>query len=130
MDVTRDALFDEYDTTIVSVLHPEHGWTDPALVVIERGQRAVVMTAWNPGFARPSESENRRANERMLRELLATGHEVWRADGSAPDGTFVEEGWIVWGLPVGAGLAVATAFGQFAIYAYDESGMRVTVVCP
>jgi hypothetical protein len=130
MDVTRDRLFDEYDTTIVSVLHPQVGWTDPALVAIETRRSAVVMTAWNPGFVRPSLAENREANARLRTVLDATGHEVWRADGRAPDGTELEEGWIVWELPVSVGLAVAASFGQFAIYAYDESGLRVTVACP
>jgi hypothetical protein len=130
MDMTRSDLLDLYDTTLVSTLHPVHGWTDPALVAIERNQGAVVVTAWNPGVARPSVDENRRANEELLNQLLATGHEVWRADGRAPDGTFAEEGWIVWGLPMEQGVALAISFGQLAIYAYDETGQRVTVACP
>jgi hypothetical protein len=130
MDVTRQSLFDDYDTTIVSTVHPQYGWTDPALVAIERSQRGIVVTAFNPGHKRPTEAENRRANHQLHDVLLATGLEVWRADGRAPDGSFLEEGWIVWGLPVEAGLAVAAQFGQFAIYEYDEAGMRVTIACP
>jgi hypothetical protein len=130
MDLTREDLLDLYDTTIVSIQHPEHGCTDPALVAIERKQGAVVLTAWNPGLERPTEAENRQANERMLGELLATGHEVWRADGRAPDGTFEEEGWIVWGLALDQALVLALRFGQFAVYTFDDSGLRVTVACP
>ena len=130
MDATREQLFDLYDTTIVSALDPDHGWTDPALVAIARGRSALVMTAWNPGHQRPSESDNRRANDVMRQELAATGREVWRADGRAPGGAFSEEGWLAWGLPVDVGLAIAARYGQFAIYAYDETGLRVTVACP
>jgi hypothetical protein len=126
----REQLFEEYDTTIVSTLHPEHGWTDPALVAIDRRCSAVVMTAWNPGFVRPSQAENQAANEELLSVLRTTGHEVWRADGRAPDGSELEEGWIVWGMPVHEGLALASRFGQFAIYVYDDAGMRQTVACP
>jgi hypothetical protein len=130
MAVTRHERFDEYDTTIVSTLHPDHGWTDPALVSIERRQSAVVMTAWNPGVIRPSLSENRHANDRLRAELEQTGYEVWRADGRAPDGSFMEEGWIVWEMPMDLGLSIAARFGQFAIFTYDEAGQRVTVACP
>ena len=130
MDVTRDDLVDLYDTTVVSILHPDHGWTDPSLVALERGEGAVVLTAWNPGLVRPTESENRNASERMRQQLLTFGRDVWRADGRAPDGGAHEEGWIVWGLPVSLGLEIAARFGQFAIYSYDQSGVRVTVECP
>lgn len=130
MDVTREDMLVVYDTTIVSILHPELGWVDPALVALERGHGAVVITAWNPGLERPSEDDNRRANERLLREIQALGYEVWRADGRAPDGRFVEEGWIAWRMTVADGLALAARFDQFAIYTYDDSGMRVTVECP
>jgi len=130
MELTRADLLDLYDTTIVSTLHPTHGWTDPALVAIERRQGAVVVTAWNPGVVRPSEDENRRANEDLLGQLQAAGVEVWRADGRAPDGSFGEEGWIAWGLPMERGLELAAAFGQFAIFTYDDAGLRVTVALP
>jgi hypothetical protein len=126
----RDQLLGEYDTTVVSVLHPEHGWTDPALVAIEMRTTGVVMTAWNPGPTRPSAAENRAANVRLRIELDELGLEVWRADGHAPDGSALEEGWIVWGMPVDQGLRVAARFGQFAIYLYDDAGMRQTVACP
>jgi hypothetical protein len=126
----REQLFDVYDTAIVSALDPQFGWTDPSLVAIARRGSAVVMTAWNPGLVRPSSDENRLANERLHAELAATGLEVWRADGSAPDGSALEEGWIIWGMPMAMGLAIAARYGQFAVYVYDDAGMRQTVACP
>lgn len=125
---TREQLFDAYETTIVSIEHPEEGWTDPALVAVARRQGAVVMTAWNPGFARPAVAENIRANERLRAELEELGYVVWRADGRAPDGSEHEPGWIVWGMAVDQGLAVAARHGQFAIYVYDDAGRRETRV--
>ena len=126
--LTREQLFDAYETTIVSIEHPDEGWTDPALVALDRRQGAVVMTAWNPGFARPDVAENIRVNERLRAELEELGYVVWRADGRAPDGSEHEPGWIVWGMAVDQGLAVAARHGQFAIYVYDDGGRRETRV--
>jgi len=126
---TREDLFGHYDSTIVSVLHPEHGWTDPALVMLERGDTAVVMTAWNPGFERPGRDINELANARMRAELVLTGHETWRADGTSPDGTFHEPGWLAWGMQVPDAIELARRFGQFAIYVFDATGERTTVPC-
>jgi hypothetical protein len=129
MDATRENLFVQYDTTVVTTLHPAQGWTDPARVAADTGRSAVVMTAWNPGFERPTIEENMAANARMHADLERTGREVWRADGRAPDGTWLEEGWIIWEMPVDEGLEVAAGYGQFAIYHYDTNGRRVTIAC-
>lgn len=88
------------------------------------------MTAYNPGTHRPSWAENEAANERMHTLLVDLGFEVWPADGFSPDGTWREPGWLVWGMPADRGTAVAGAFGQFAIYVYDEEGVRFVVACP
>ena len=125
----RESLFDAYETTIVSVRHPVLGWTDPALVALEERRSAVVLTAWNPGFERPDQAQNEAAGERLRVELVRAGHAPWCADGRAPDGSAHEAGWIVWGMDVAEGIAIAARFGQFAVYAYDEAGVRRTVPC-
>jgi hypothetical protein len=127
---TRDGLFAAYESTIVSIRSPRDGWTDPSLVALERAQGAIVLTAWNPGFARPSREQNRLANEGLRVELEQAGWQPWPADGAAPDGSFHEPGWIVWGMDVVAGVQLASRYGQFAVYAYDATGHRETVPCP
>ena len=126
---SREDLFEHYDSTIVSVLHPDYGWTDPALLVLERGEAAVVMTAWNPGFERPAIEINELANARLHAELVLTGHVTWRADGTSPDGSFHEPGWLAWGIQVPEAIALARRYGQFAIYVFDPTGERLTVPC-
>ena len=129
MDATRENLFVQYDTTVVTTLHPTRGWMDPADVAAEIGRTAVVMTAWNPGLVRPTLAENIAADVRLHAELERSGREVWRADGRAPDGTWLEEGWIIWDMPIDEGREVAAGYGQFAIYSYDARGNRVTIAC-
>ena len=130
MEPSREQLFEDYETTIVLAQHPHLGWVDPGPVAAMTRRSAVVMTAWNPGHERPTEVRNREANTRLGRELEDTGFEVWRADGSAPDGTWLEEGWIIWDMLVDQGLDIASRYQQFAIYGYDEDGRRVTIACP
>jgi hypothetical protein len=130
----REELFEAYEATIVSTLDPadpdpETAWVDPALICALRQQRACVITAWNPGFERPGDEVNRQRNDLLRARLAATGSEVWRADGSAADGSFAEEGFLAWGLPTVTALQVAREFEQFAIYEYDEDGVRRVIAC-
>lgn len=87
------------------------------------------MTGYNPGTNRPSWAQNEAANERMHAILVDSGYEVWPADGFSADGTWREPGWLVWGMSVEDGCAIAGDFGQFAVYAYDTSGERTVVAC-
>ena len=130
MEPSREQLFSEYDTTVVIANDPQRGWVDPGPVAFATRRSAVVMTAWNPGHERPTVERNRTMNEAMGRELRATGFEVWRADGRAPDGSWLEEGWIIWDMPVDQGLDIASMYRQYAIYRYDETGRRSTLACP
>jgi hypothetical protein len=127
--MTRDALFERYQAAIVSTWDPASGWTDPALACARRGQDAVVITAWNPGFERPGARVNRERNVALHAHLCESGRAVWRADGSDPEGTFTEEGFLVWGMPVEVACRLAAEFGQFAIFAYDRTGARSVVPC-
>lgn len=126
----REILFGIYEQALVSALNPaDEEWGDPALECLLRGQSAVVMTAYNPGTHRPSWAENEEANARMFAELQATGCEIWRADGHSADGTWREPGWLAWQMPIDLGVQLAAKFEQFAIYAYDDKGVRTVVAC-
>lgn len=131
---SREELLEAYESTIVSTYDPADpdpttAWVDPALVCALRQQGACVLTAWNPGFERPGDEVNRQRNDFLRARLAATGCELWRADGSAPDGSFAEEGFLAWGLPTDTALQVARDFGQFAIYEYDVAGVRRVIAC-
>jgi hypothetical protein len=126
----REVLFAIYEEALVAALDPqEEEWIDPALQCLIRQQSAMVMTAYNPGTARPSWAENEAANERMRKFVSSRGYELWRADGFSADGTWREPGWLAWGMPVDEAVSIAVSFGQFAIYAYDEEGVRSVVPC-
>lgn len=120
------AMTDVYQATVVTVWDPAHGGDglDPATVAQQRGEQAVVLTAWNPGDARWTQTQNDQANDRMREVLMATGLPVWPADGKDPEDTFCEPGFCVWGMNVDRGLAIARQFDQFAIYVYRSTGAR------
>jgi hypothetical protein len=126
----REALFVIYEEALVAAFDPqEEEWVDPALQCLIRQQSAMVMTAYNPGTARPSWAENEAANDRMRELLRSSGHELWQADGFSADGTWREPGWLAWGMAVDEAVRIAMGFGQFAIYAYSEEGIRSVVAC-
>lgn len=124
----RNDLFDIYDDTVVTVWDG-HGWVDPADVCTARGQGAVVLTAWNPGWERPERPVNDAANLRLQKDLEALGVEVWPAVGASRHDDHSEPGFIAWGMDGQSGCAVARRFGQFAIYVYDAQGTRLTLDC-
>ncbi len=126
----RETLFAIYEEALVAALDPAEGeWVDPALECLSRTQRCVVMTAYNPGTSRPTWAENEAANARMHEFLVNLRYEVWQADGFSADGTWREPGWLAWGMDPREGARIAAAFSQFAIYAYDEEGVRTVVAC-
>jgi hypothetical protein len=120
------AMTEVYQATVVQVWDPAvpDVALDPASVAQQRGEQAVVLTAWNPGDARWSREDNERANEQLGRVLASTGFAVWAADGRDQEGKFHEPGFCVWGMTDTQGLDIARQFGQFAIYVYRPSGAR------
>lgn len=126
----REVLFSIYEQALVAALDPANDeWLDPALECLSRRQSAIVMTAYNPGTSRPSWAENEAANIRMVEVLRSRRYEVWQADGFSADGTWREPGWIAWGMPIEEGVTIAADFGQFAVYVYDDEGVRSVVAC-
>ncbi|MFK7961529.1 MAG: DUF3293 domain-containing protein [Phycisphaerales bacterium] len=95
----------------------------------------VVVTACNPGgggFAEPdaAAAADQRLRER-LRGVAAEARSdsspgvvaVWRATGRSIDGRHVEPGWAA-PVPVAVGQRIAGAFGQTAIFAFLDAGLR------
>ncbi|MDO8731060.1 MAG: DUF3293 domain-containing protein [Actinomycetota bacterium] len=133
MVLAREDLFAEYEAAIVSACDPnasnELAWSDPALFCALRGQAGLVLTAWNPGFARPTLAINEAKNQQMLAAIQAKGFEIWPAECASPDGQFREPGFLVWAMPVELGARLAAEFEQLAIYAYSDDGERSIVAC-
>lgn len=124
---SREELFAEYDGAVLTVQRPDAEWVDAPVAAVERNELGIVVTAWNPGFARPSRAENDAANARLYADIEATGLDAWPATGCSPDFAHCEPGWIVWGMSVEAGLDLARKYDQFAVYVVTPHGQRTTV---
>lgn len=124
----REDLFEIYGATRVTVLSGGE-WYEAGRLVKERGEGAVVMTAWNPGWERPSIAENEAANEAMFAELTRGPHEVITAVGASVDEAHSEPGFLIWGMNPHVGCEIARKYGQFAIYVYSPDGSRETLDC-
>ncbi|MFM7148036.1 MAG: DUF3293 domain-containing protein [Actinomycetales bacterium] len=137
-------LLRAYQQTLVVSLGPG-AWRPVSQWCRLRGQGAQVLTAWNPGFSRPSPKVNAAANI-ALRERLAdliapaSAHgappQIWAADGRAVRApgessgvAFHEPGFCVWGATLQDVVTVAEEFGQFAIFDFDATGGRSLVPC-
>jgi Protein of unknown function (DUF3293) len=84
-----------------------------------------VLTAHNPGAARPGAAANR-ARQRALEADLAAGSlAVTRAVASAEDGTHAEESAAVVGWDDDEALALARRYGQDAIFRWSPDAWAV-----
>jgi hypothetical protein len=75
-----------------------------------------IITAWNPGDARPSRDENDNANRRLFDRLESLRCKPVRALGSDPDSDHFEESWAIVGLSDVQARAIGAEFGQVAVF--------------
>ena len=88
-----------------------------------------VLTAWDPGNARPGEDVNRSRQAALEKELRAgEPDEMWRAVGVDPLSGHREEGVAVSGVDLGAVLALGARYGQDAIFEWTPSQWAI-VAC-
>jgi hypothetical protein len=102
------------------------GWAVAGVVADELGSTLHVLTAWNPGDARPSVAENRVANERLRAELVRRGLTVFHAVGTSSTGDHSEESYAIPDLSRSAACELGRVFGQAAIF--EISAETQTVV--
>jgi hypothetical protein len=88
-----------------------------------------VLTAWDPGAARPDEEDNRAQQAALEAELEALGPgRLWDAVGVDPASGHREEGVAVSGLPLDAVLDLGARYGQDAIFEWTPAAWAV-VAC-
>lgn len=100
-------------------------WVDAGAYAATAGAPVHVVTAWNPGAARPSEAVNRAANERLRAHLVGLGLEPVPALGADPDSPHAEESWAVVGLSDDAARRVGADFDQVAVFRVTASELAV-----
>jgi hypothetical protein len=88
-----------------------------------------VLTAWDPGDARPAEEENRANQAALEAELRSLGpDELCDAVGVDPVSGHREEGAAVRGLPIDAVLDLGARYGQDAVFEWTPPAWAV-VAC-
>ena len=80
-----------------------------------------VLTAWNPGRARPSRAVNEAANAALRADLISLGQSVFPAIGMDPDSSHSEESYAVIGLTDQVAKDLGAKFGQWAVFRIDVS---------
>lgn len=96
-------------------IHQRHERLDALLA--NRGQEVwAFLTAWNPGSAVFSRSENDARNVDLRRRLEELGLPIYPGRGVPDVGTWTpEESYLVLGLPREEALALGRQFGQLAV---------------
>jgi hypothetical protein len=84
-----------------------------------------LITAYNPGFERPTQAENEHANKALRATLLASHVTFLPARGSSDSGRHSEPSFALFGVSEARALAIARRFRQAAVYAWDGVEGRI-----
>lgn len=79
----------------------------------------AILTAWNPGRARPGAAANREANRRLAAALKTDGFEIYSASAAAADGTHREPSFAITPATPAQALVYARRFRQAAAFFWD-----------
>ncbi|HEY1826649.1 MAG TPA: DUF3293 domain-containing protein [Acidimicrobiales bacterium] len=123
--LSPDDPWASYARTVVVITRP-----DAPSLVVEAAPRAKagtwpwgsdqpmhILTAWDPGEARPGEAENRERQATLEADLrFLAPDELWAAVGVDPLSGHREEGVAVRGLGIDAVTGLARRYGQDAIF--------------
>ncbi len=125
-----------YARTVVEIVRPEAvnlvvqpapagqvgAWPWPS------AQPVYILTAWDPGTARPGAALNRRRQAALEAELAPVAVRTWVAVGVDAASGRGEEGVAVCGLAESDALALGARYGQDAIFAWTPVAWAV-VAC-
>ena len=85
----------------------------------------ALITAYNPGRARPSADENASANERLESVIRSRGYTFAPAVGQSPDGGHSEPSFAVFEIPFAVAVKLAKDFAQGAFVWFDGDVARL-----
>jgi hypothetical protein len=124
-----------YTRTVVEIAGPRGTLTVRAAPAGEAGAwpwdtdgAVFVMTAWDPGDARPSPDENRRRQVSLEADVRRLTDTVWDAVGVDPENGRREEGIAIGGLAEADALRLGAAYGQDAVFRWTPAAWEI-VAC-
>lgn len=125
--VPDEAQVRAYLDARLTVSPPGGGWLD--LDGDLNGLRTPfwLVTGWNPASVERPRAENDAANASLEAQLAEAGIEHLPAVGRAPDGSWEEPGFALFGVDGATALSLGRRFDQHALYRVDEH--TVDVVC-
>ena len=85
----------------------------------------AILTACNPGRARPGDHANREANKRLAAEIERCGYACRPAKGRSGDGVHVEPSFAIPGISGSAAIALAKRFDQVAVFYWDGAEANI-----
>lgn len=85
----------------------------------------AILTAWNPGYERPGEGINRKANERLAAEIDKRGYKRYPATGRTEDGLHDEPSFAVPDIAREEAAAIGRRFRQAAFFYWDGSSAGI-----
>jgi Protein of unknown function (DUF3293) len=125
-----------YERLVVTISRPGEG--DLVIRSAARGQAGrwpfasldpiVVLTAWDPGGARPGEGVNRRREAQLEAELLPVTRAMWPARGVDPATGARDEGVALQGMAEREARAIAARYGQDAVFVWTPESWSI-VAC-
>lgn len=128
MNCERAALAHAYESAIYTAElpagHVEFRIGDRPIGSAPAGSLAII-TAWNPGLERPSETANCKANEKLRMLLNQRGWIAYPASGCSEDGKHEEPSLAVMDIEPEQTLALARQFDQAAILYWDGVEARL-----
>ena len=83
------------------------------------------ITAYNPGFDRPSREENESANRELLRMITELGSSFRPAVGRDRESTHVEPSFAVVGISEETAVQLSRRFGQAAVVHWDGERAQI-----
>ena len=129
MQVASDDPWASYARTVVEIVRPEKGTltirsapeADPARWPWPTGEPVHILTAWDPGPARPGPAVNRARQAALEDDLRPMAVAMMAAIGVDPVTGHREEGVCVRGVSESVVLALGAHYGQDAVFAWTPT---------
>jgi hypothetical protein len=125
MQTRREALAQAYNAAVFEVDFP----SGPLLFDIETVAAPCApffsLSAYNPGFERPSPEVNEQRNAQLERDLIAAGATVLPAVGRDRENTYREPSFAAFGISESTALELARRYDQAAVAHWDGRSFRI-----